>query len=56
MANNSNMNLYLIQIDFNYNSEIMTGKWSYENNMGKLVSCTRIIKSDGEPANYPDDS
>jgi hypothetical protein len=55
MANNSNMNLYLIQIDFNYNSEIMTGKWSYENNIGKMVSCMRIIKSDGEPANYPDD-
>jgi len=54
MANNPNMNLYLIQIDFNYDPEIMNGKWSYVNNMGKLVSCTRIIKSDGEPANYPE--
>ena len=57
MANNPNMNLYLIQIDFNYNPEIMNklGKWLYVNNLGKLGSCSRIIKGDGEPANYPDD-
>jgi hypothetical protein len=57
MTNNSDMHLYLIQIDFNYDTEIMNemGKWFYANNQGKLVSCTRIIKGDGEPANYPDD-
>ena len=55
MANNTDMNLYLVQIDFNYNHEIMNGKWSYINNSGKIVSCSRIIKEDGEPANYPDD-
>jgi hypothetical protein len=53
MSNNSDMNLYLIQIDFNYNHEIMNklGKWYYKNNLKKWVSCKRIIKPDGEPAN-----
>jgi hypothetical protein len=53
MSNNSDMNLYLIQIDFNYDDEIMNklGKWYYKNNLKKWVSCKRIIKSDGEPAN-----
>jgi hypothetical protein len=56
MANNPDMNLYVVQIDFNYDNEIMNklGKWYYVNNMGKLVSCIRIIKGDGEPANYPE--
>jgi hypothetical protein len=53
MSNNSDMNLYLVQIDFNYDDEIMgkLGKWYYKNNLKKWVSCKRIIKSDGEPAN-----
>ena len=53
MSNNSEMSLYLVQIDFNYNDEIMNklGKWYYKNNLKKWVSCKRMIKSDGEPAN-----
>lgn len=53
MSNNSDMNLYLVQIDFNYDHEIMNklGKWYYKNNFKKWVSCKRMIKSDGEPAN-----
>ncbi len=53
MSNNSDMNLYLVQIDFNYNDEIMNklGKWYYKNSFNKWVSSRRVIKSDGEPAN-----
>jgi predicted methyltransferase len=30
------------------------GKWLYYDKNGNYTSCVRIIKPDGEPANYPD--
>jgi hypothetical protein len=56
LANNPNMNLYAIQIDYLYVKEQLNqlGKWLYLDKNNKYVSCTRIIKSDGEPANIPD--
>jgi hypothetical protein len=56
LANNKNINLYMIRIDYIYNPDIMDklGKWLYKDKYGNFVSCTRIIKPDGEPANLPD--
>ena len=56
LANNANMNLYAIQIDYLYVKEELNqlGKWLYLDKNGKYISCTRIIKHDGEPANIPD--
>jgi len=57
LSNNPNMNLYLVQIDFNYNNHIMEqlGKWYHLNSLGNWISCKRVIKDDGEPANFPDE-
>ena len=55
LANNSNMNLYAIEIAYTYDKQMdQLGKWFYLDKNNKFVSCTRVIKSDGEPANYPD--
>lgn len=56
IANNPNLNLYTIQIDYSYDPVQMNrlGKWMYLDKNNKYVSCTRVIKSDGEPANFPD--
>jgi hypothetical protein len=56
IANNPNINLYMIQIDYNYDSERFNnlGKWMYLDKHSNYISCVRIIKPDGEPANFPD--
>jgi hypothetical protein len=55
LANNSNMNLYAIEIAYTYDKQMdRLGKWIYLDKNSKYVSCTRVIKSDGEPANFPD--
>jgi hypothetical protein len=55
MANNENMNLYLIQIVFRFDKlEIDKSiKWSYYNK--KWIYSRRILLPNGEPANMPYD-
>ena len=55
MANNENMNLYLIRINFNFEKlEIKKFiKWCYYNK--KWIYNKRILLPNGEPANMPYD-
>jgi hypothetical protein len=56
MANNENINLYLIQLNFIFDKiEIdKLNRWSYYNNK-KWIYSKRILLPNGEPANIPYD-
>ena len=58
LANNSEMNLYMIQIVYTFDPISMSKlpKWTcFDDKIGKLCSLTRTIKPDGSPENIRDE-
>lgn len=51
VTNNTNMNLYLITIEYNYDEEL-EGTWTYYDDTAKTyVKCNRVIGNNGQPSN-----
>ena len=51
IENNTDMNLYLITIEYKYN-DTMKGTWTYYDDITKsYVKCNRVIGNNGQPSN-----